>query len=210
MKLKFTLEVFVCSNVRLSTGKHLLCIVNFLFLLWEEVYVVNDPFFLTSRLSHVLFFLCFLLFAHTCLCVCVSLYVHDPSSPGWMLCNHSSVRSLWGTTVGAFFFITTSSESSFFWSFMSPHFQECLTILFAKTKLFCFYYKLIHMSVLHLSFHLILCFIPISFHNGQRVIMILSSLSLFHLFFVLLSRTIWMYSLWKHLISLYFSSYGLK
>lgn len=103
------------------------------------------------------FFLMFLaVCTHVSVCVCVSLYVHDPSSPGWMLCNHSSVRSLWGTIVGAFFFITTSSESSFFCSFMPLHFQECLTLLFAKTKLFCFYYKLIHMSVLHLPFHLIL------------------------------------------------------
>lgn len=157
MKLKFTLEVFVCSNVRLSTGKHLLCIVNFLFLFWEEVYVVNDPFFLTSRLSHFLFFfLCFSLFAHTCLCVCVSpctcttpplLAECCVTIPAW---DHCEVRLL------VLFFITTSSESSFFCSFMPLHFQECLTLLFAKTKLFCFYYKLIHMSVLHLPFHLIL------------------------------------------------------
>lgn len=137
MKLKFTLEVFVCSNVRLSTGKHLLCIVNFLFLFWEEVYVVNDPFFLTSRLSHFLFFfLCFSLFAHTCLCVCVSLYVHDPSSPGWMLCNHSSVRSLWGTIVGAFFLLPHPPSHLF--SALLCHYIFKNASLFYLQRLNCF------------------------------------------------------------------------
>lgn len=93
---------------------------------------------------------------HTRVCVCVSpctcttpplLAECCVTIPAW---DHCEVRLL------VLFFITTSSESSFFCSFMSLHFQECLTLLFAKTKLFCFYYKLIHMSVLHLPFHLIL------------------------------------------------------
>lgn len=93
---------------------------------------------------------------HTRVCVCVSpctcttpplLAECCVTIPAW---DHCEVRLL------VLFFITTSSKSSFFCSFMSLHFQECLTILFAKTKLFCFYYKLIHMSVLHLPFHLIL------------------------------------------------------
>lgn len=93
---------------------------------------------------------------HTRVCVCVSpctcttpplLAECCVTIPAW---DHCEVRLL------VLFFITTSSKSSFFCSFMSLHFQECLTILFAKIKLFCFYYKLIHMSVLHLPFHLIL------------------------------------------------------
>lgn len=99
MKLKFTLELWVCSDVRPCEAKRSLCFWGF------KLWMILFP--LTSSLSHVLFFLCFSPLAHTCLCVCVSLCVHDPPLPGWMLCNHSSVRSLWGTTVGAFF-ITTS------------------------------------------------------------------------------------------------------
>lgn len=35
-------------------------------------------------------------FAHTC------FFAPSPPPPGWMLCNHSSVRSLWGTTAAFF------------------------------------------------------------------------------------------------------------
>lgn len=71
MKLKFTLEVFVCWNVRHSTGKHLLCIVNFLFLFWEGFMLWMILFFwqaacLTFCFSYVSRCL------HTRVCVCVS------------------------------------------------------------------------------------------------------------------------------------------
>lgn len=97
MKLKFTLEV--CTTLHRQT---FIVYCEFFVSLLGRGLCCEWSFFSDKPLSHVLFFLCFSLFAHTCLCV--SLYVHDPSSPGWMLCNHSSVRSLWGTIVGAFFY----------------------------------------------------------------------------------------------------------
>lgn len=151
MKLKFTLEV--CTTLHRQTfivyceffvsllGRGLCCEWSFFF--WQAACLM----FCFSYVSRCL---------HTRVCVCVSpctcttpplLAECCVTIPAW---DHCEVRLL------VLFFITTSSKSSFFCSFMSLHFQECLTILFAKTKLFCFYYKLIHMSVLHLPFHLIL------------------------------------------------------
>lgn len=66
-------------------------------LFWGFVLRVHT--FPRNGLSHLLFFLCFSLFAHPGASVCVCLPCARPSLPGWMLCYHSSVRSLWGMTV---------------------------------------------------------------------------------------------------------------
>lgn len=137
MKLKFTLEVFVCSNVRLSTGKHLLCIVNFLFLFWEEVYVVNDPFFLTSRLSHFLFFSYVSRCLHTRVCVCVSpctcttpplLAECCVTIPAW---DHCEVRLL------VLFFLLPHPQSHLF-SALLCHYIFKNASLFYLQRLNCF------------------------------------------------------------------------
>lgn len=83
------------------------------------------------------FFLMFLaVCTHVSVCVCVSLYVHDPSSPGWMLCNHSSVRSLWGTIVGAFFLLPHPQSHLF--SALLCHYIFKNASLFYLQRLNCF------------------------------------------------------------------------
>lgn len=83
------------------------------------------------------FFLMFLaVCTHVSVCVCVSLYVHDPSSPGWMLCNHSSVRSLWGTIVGAFFLLPHPPSHLF--SALLCHYIFKNASLFYLQRLNCF------------------------------------------------------------------------
>lgn len=133
MKLKFTLEVFVCSNVRLSTGILWIFCFSFgkRFMLWMIL------FFWQAACLIFCFFLMFLaVCTHVSVCVCVSLYVHDPSSPGWMLCNHSSVRSLWGTIVGAFFLLPHPQSHLF--SALLCHYIFKNASLFYLQRLNCF------------------------------------------------------------------------
>lgn len=97
--------------------------------------------------------LAYLMFPPMCSHTHVPLFDTHPLPAGWMLCNHSSVRSLWGMTV-AFLYYTF-----FIFSFSSAFFREikaslnlinnCASHLLCACDVMCSIIVFFHLHFLH-------------------------------------------------------------